>query len=351
MIELSRHIESLLLKHDCVIVPELGGFVTQHVPARRVADECLFLPPYRSVSFNSQLTHNDGLLVQSYMQAYDTTFPEAVRIIDEAVLQLKQCLARDGEYTLNGIGRLRLESDGRYHFEPCEAGVISPELYGLDSFILHEIEHNEETAAEEKKPARRIRNPFRRLKPMMKHGEKTYTIRINRELVNYAAAAVVALIVYVAWATPLSDNPNQGNQTASMAYEKLFGTINTPSTEATAETAAEAPATKVLNVATEAPTKSPTAEAVPTATSEQATAAEAKANFSIVMASSVTQKNAEKFAAELSKDGYPQARAYHRGKMVRVLLGSYNTKEEAQKALRNYRSNDLFSTAWVISLK
>ena len=72
MIELSRHIESLLLAHDCVIVPGLGGFVAHYVPARRIAEEQLFLPPSRSVGFNQQLTINDGLLVQSYMQAYDT---------------------------------------------------------------------------------------------------------------------------------------------------------------------------------------------------------------------------------------------------------------------------------------
>ena len=68
MIELSRHIESLLLHHDCVIVPGLGGFGTQYVPARRIEEEFLFLPPYRSVGFNQQLVLNDGLLVQSYMK-------------------------------------------------------------------------------------------------------------------------------------------------------------------------------------------------------------------------------------------------------------------------------------------
>ncbi|MBO5704071.1 MAG: SPOR domain-containing protein, partial [Bacteroidaceae bacterium] len=52
MIALARHIESLLLKHDCVIVPDFGGFVTQQVAARYVEDEGLFLPPYRSVGFN-----------------------------------------------------------------------------------------------------------------------------------------------------------------------------------------------------------------------------------------------------------------------------------------------------------
>ena len=49
MIELSRHIESLMLKHDCVIVPGLGGFVTQYVPARRVEGEQLFLPPCHQI--------------------------------------------------------------------------------------------------------------------------------------------------------------------------------------------------------------------------------------------------------------------------------------------------------------
>ena len=52
MIELSRHIENLLLKHNCVIVPQLGGFVTQYVPARYISEEQIFLPPYRSVGFN-----------------------------------------------------------------------------------------------------------------------------------------------------------------------------------------------------------------------------------------------------------------------------------------------------------
>ena len=75
MIELSRHIESLMLNHDCVIVPGLGGFITQYMHARYIAEEGLFLPPYRSVGFNQQLTFNDGLLVQSYMQAYDTSYP------------------------------------------------------------------------------------------------------------------------------------------------------------------------------------------------------------------------------------------------------------------------------------
>lgn len=350
MIELSRHIESLLLKHDCVIVPGLGGFVTQHVSARHVADECLFLPPYRSVSFNSQLTHNDGLLVQSYMQAYDTTFPEAVRIIDEAVLKLKQCLASNGEYELNGIGHLYLESDGRYRFAPCEAGVISPELYGLDSFTLHEIVQNKQPKKAKKKIVHRLSNPFRRIKPIVKQSNNSYTLRINREVVNCVAAAIVTLIFYIAWPTSLSNNSASNTQSATMAYEHMFGSVLSQTEETKAKPETEISDAKAKPIETIHPAKNKAIVDDTKHTENNAENVAEYANFSIVMASSVTMKNAKNFAAELSKEGYPQARAFHKGKMVRVLIGSYASKEDAQKALRTYRSNKLFSTAWVIAL-
>ena len=101
MIELSKHIEALLLEHDCVIVPKLGGFVTQYAPAYRIEDEQLFLPPHRDIGFNAQLTLNDGLLVQSFMQTYDVSYAEALHLIDDVVADIKKALAAEGEYVLN----------------------------------------------------------------------------------------------------------------------------------------------------------------------------------------------------------------------------------------------------------
>ena len=34
MISLSEHIEILLLEHDCIVVPGLGGFIANHAVAR-----------------------------------------------------------------------------------------------------------------------------------------------------------------------------------------------------------------------------------------------------------------------------------------------------------------------------
>ena len=140
VIELERHIEILLLSNDCVIVPGLGGFMAHHVDASYDEEDNLFLPPLRTLGFNPQLQLNDHLLVQSYIEAYDISYPEALRRIEEEVGELRQHIETTGTYELNDIGVLRLNNEGHYEFEPCEAGILTPEYYGLSSFGIRPLE-------------------------------------------------------------------------------------------------------------------------------------------------------------------------------------------------------------------
>ncbi|MDE6003251.1 MAG: SPOR domain-containing protein, partial [Prevotella sp.] len=131
MIELERHIEILLLGNECVIVPDFGGFMTHEVSARYDAEDRLFLPPLRTLGFNPQLRMNDSVLVQSYVEAYDISYPEALRRVEDEVKELKQRLGEEGEYTMDGLGTLTVNQEGNYEFAPCEAGILSPSLYAL----------------------------------------------------------------------------------------------------------------------------------------------------------------------------------------------------------------------------
>ena len=128
MIQLQRHIEILLLGHDCVIIPGFGGFIAHHVDARYDADDRLWLPPYRTLGFNLQLTLNDSLLVQSYVEAYDMSYPDALRQIESEVEELKDVLSSEGAYEMDGVGTLHVNFEGNIEFEPCEAGILSPEV-------------------------------------------------------------------------------------------------------------------------------------------------------------------------------------------------------------------------------
>ena len=139
MIQIQRHIEILLLSHDCVIVPGFGGFIAHHVDAHYDQDDRLWLPPYRTLGFNPQLTLNDSLLVQSYVEAYDMSYPDALRQIESEVEELKGILHTEGEYEMDGVGTLSVNIDGNYESEPCEAGILSPEVYGLADFSFKRL--------------------------------------------------------------------------------------------------------------------------------------------------------------------------------------------------------------------
>ena len=139
VIELERHIEILLLDNDCVIVPDLGGFMSHYIEARYDDRENLYLPPLRTLGFNPKLTMNDSLLAQSYVEAYDISFPEAISRIEKEVSELHQHLENEGYYELYDIGTLRLNGEGNYEFEPCEAGILTPSLYGLNTLEIDKI--------------------------------------------------------------------------------------------------------------------------------------------------------------------------------------------------------------------
>lgn len=131
MFELHRHIEILLLKHSCVIVPGFGGFMAHHVSARFDESDGTMIPPMRTVGFNPQLTLNDSLLVQSYIEAYDISYPEALRLIESEVAELRLILERDRYFDISSVGRLYINDYGQYEFEPCVAGILTPSFYGL----------------------------------------------------------------------------------------------------------------------------------------------------------------------------------------------------------------------------
>ena len=63
--------------------------MAHHLEASYDSENEIFLPPLRTIGFNSQLKMNDSLLVQSYVEAYDISYPEALSRIEDEVNELK----------------------------------------------------------------------------------------------------------------------------------------------------------------------------------------------------------------------------------------------------------------------
>lgn len=354
MIELSRHIEALLLEHDCVIVPGLGGFVAQYVPAYRVEEENLFLPPHRSIAFNAGLTLNDGLLIESYMKAFGTTYAETMRRIADTVRDLYVVLQKDGQYELHGIGTLSLTLDGNLHFKPNEAGVITPELYGLSSFrksclqggLSENVPEDDEEAYEEELPSKK----------------KNYTLRlrINRELCNYVAAAVVAVLFYFLWATPVGGGVDREGNGVNMAAVPVMPSpqVSARNIPVKTETVQKddpvsAGTERADNGAPEGAGNAVSPETVREKSASESDAeptveSESKGYYTLVLVSCVPEKNARDYVDQLQGKGFKDAETWVSPKMVRVIYGRYSHETEAYESLRRLRAeNGIFAEAWV----
>lgn len=334
MFELSRHIESLLLQHNCVIVPELGGFVTHYVGASYDPEEQTFLPPHRSIGFNPQLTLNDSILVQSYMQVYDASYPEALGLIHDAVEKIKEELRRTGEYELIGIGRLIVGLEGTYNFEPCEAGVVSPYLYGLVSFPLLPLGKCPTVATDKaNRPTKAVSGNVR------KKIAQQYTLQINKELIHYAAAAVIAVLFYFVWALPTGTS-NHPIQQAAIFDGNFF------------QTSYSTTRTKVVQSPTTTVQKAPVAIApAPTDNNKTSATTIQEATFTIVLASAISPKNATAYVEKLRKEGLSTVRVQTGRRMTRVIYGNYDTEQQARTAMQKMRTHAAFSESWIMALR
>ena len=85
MVHLDKYIVQLLHHHDCVIIPEFGGFVAQYKPASLDRVTGFYSPPSKQILFNINLKNNDGLLANKIAQEQDISSEGLAQIIADFV--------------------------------------------------------------------------------------------------------------------------------------------------------------------------------------------------------------------------------------------------------------------------
>ena len=134
--QVTKHIQNLLYRHDCVIVPNFGGFISNRIGAR-IKNETEFFPPYKQLGFNANLTHNDGLLANEISAAENISFDEANSKILSVVQSWNQTLKNE-KVVLENIGDFSLNSNNQLVFEPTTNTNYLTSSFGLSSFVQNQ---------------------------------------------------------------------------------------------------------------------------------------------------------------------------------------------------------------------
>lgn len=349
VIELARHLEVLLLSNDCVAVPDFGGFVAHYIHAHVDEADRMFLPPMRTIGFNPQLKMNDSLLAQSYMEAYDISYPEALRRIEQEIDQIRRQISYEGTCQLDSIGTLSSNDEGIICFEPYESGVLTPSLYGLGSYefpllkavtstpvntieeVVAETDNNQENVVDQ---------PLIEL--IDNDEDEEHAIHIKMSWVRNAVAIAAAIVLFFMMTTPVA-NSDMGSPTMSALQSKFIQKLIP--VDSNKPVAIPQHVVKIAPVINEKPKK------VENADSTRKVIPITEKPYCLVLASQVRKDNAEVFAKQMRDRGFKDTEVHIHNHIVRVVYGHFKSESAAYTELHNLRFEEDFEEAWVYKRK
>ena len=137
--EIFNHIQALLFRYECVIVPGFGAFLTRHHSAEIDASG-QFTQPGKSVSFNRQLQTNDGLLAHHVSDIDGVSYELALQKIRVHSGTMLQQLERGDVLDCGALGTLKTHASGGIVFDPSGLVNFSRSAFGLGPIAITEID-------------------------------------------------------------------------------------------------------------------------------------------------------------------------------------------------------------------
>ena len=139
----------LLVHHNCVIIPEFGGFIAKRVSSQIDYEKGIISPPSKHLLFNRFLTADDGLLISSFVQSEGEDYDAVKTKISNIVSALDKKLSNGEELTFKHIGTLKRSENGNYVFKQDRTFNMLADAYGLTELDFVSAQEVKEELVEE----------------------------------------------------------------------------------------------------------------------------------------------------------------------------------------------------------
>jgi nucleoid DNA-binding protein/cell division protein FtsN len=133
-IDFIQAIESLLLEHDCVIIPNFGGFVINVQDFKFDEKEAIIHPRKKSIAFNQRLKSDDGILAMHIVKQHVISQKKAFESVAAFGKEMKDGLKNNQPFDFGNLGTFSLTEESKIVFEPNQTFN-----YDLDQFGLYSV--------------------------------------------------------------------------------------------------------------------------------------------------------------------------------------------------------------------
>ena len=336
----------MLLSQSQVKVPQLGTFTSKDMSSRRIDEEGIFLPPYRTVSFQWDEQEVGEAFISSLSKLHNLSRHDARMMCVEYVDELQQTLEEEGTVSVGSMGYLFRDADSQeIGFMPLLSGIASPAYYGLDAIPFAKLSYEVRQNRDKKQKSRKTKVTS------IATDSDTIIIRVNRRVFNYVTAVAASIVLFFTFTSPYGNPITMGGSqkadTELLLTPKLAPVSRPQPKKVDQPTLAVAP-----KPVEEAPKVEPIAEPEqskkePTVNAQSSTLNE----YVIVLASAISKKSAISYAGKLQAKGY-KAQACEFGGMVRVIIPGFATQDDAYAEIRKMKAdNNGLSHAWPCYVK
>lgn len=216
---LSQHIEYLLIRRECVILPGIGAFIATRRNARIDSESETLLPPSREISFNPEVSTDDGMLAHSVARYLGCGFERGRQVVQKSLEHLSEELDSRGNVMVGNLGTLS-KQEGRLRFIPLMDSIRLERMLGSKSIPLSEPEM---------RPAYDEKN-------IDGFDSRYYVIRIPKSMARVAAAVLATILVCLSVLLPSAERKSETMVASVVPVENL---VNTSTNESVKEKIAE----------------------------------------------------------------------------------------------------------------
>ena len=343
LVKIDRHISDLLRDNECVIVPNMGGFLSSHSCVGIHSMQYSSTPFSIKFSFNVLLNYNDGLLANHIVQHEKLTYNEALKEIEKFVNEFHHELDSGKKFIIEQVGVLYKDVGHNIQIEPFKKLNYlndSAEISGLQSLS---VSYNEFNREEEKQPETPVSS-----RPLKQHQRKFMAIKRSKVMIFalLLTGSILVFCLYVYFSSPSKLNSASLNSYALRATEQPLDKNSSKSESGVPVPPSHKTSEIVVGGSPDPVTEKEAMLSNPSTASVDVAANMPENKYFIIAGSFRSFDNAKRKLDELKFQGFKNAQILSDSRHLQlVCYDRFNTFEEAHENMNNIKKE--YKGAWI----